>query len=166
MATTSPPKFYYFVQLGSKSWRIKTMSLKWKKLKSVTYLMELEKDNFVESVRDLPFSRLILLWGTYFSVFTHFTKQMISIYVFYLPFTNVFESSKYRCTRWEFQSWLKYVKCLWKRMSLYIWPLYDHFWPFICHLYVHLSQNWGSDGHFEVLNRSKSWLVQKLWPQM
>ena len=57
--------------------------------------MELEKDNFVESVRDLPFSRLILLWGTYFSVFTHFTQQMISIYVFYLPFTNVFESSKY-----------------------------------------------------------------------
>ena len=26
---------------------------------------------------------------------------------------------------------------------------------------MHLSQNWGSDGHFEVLNRSKIWLVQK-----
>ena len=36
------------------------------------------------------------------------------------------------------------------------WPFYDHFWPFFCQLYEHLSQNWGSDGHFEVLNRSKS----------
>ena len=28
------------------------------------------------------------------------------------------------------------------------------------------SQNWRSDGHFEVLNRSKSQLVQKLWHKM
>ena len=34
-----------------------------------------------------------------------------------------------------------------------------HFWPTIqC-----LSQNWGSDGHFEVLNMSKSKLDQNLW---
>ena len=51
----------------------------------------------------------------------------------------------------------------WKWMSLHIWPLYDHFWPFFRHMYVHLSQNWGSDGHFEVLNRSTFWLLQKLW---
>jgi hypothetical protein len=31
---------------------------------------------------------------------------------------------------------------------------------FFCHLYVHLSQNWGSDGHFEVLNRSKPQLYR------
>ena len=43
------------------------------------------------------------------------------------------------------------------------WQCYDHFRPFFCHMYVHLSQNWGSDGHFEVLNWSKFWLVQKLW---
>ena len=44
------------------------------------------------------------------------------------------------------------------------WPFYDHFWPFFRLLYVvHFSQNWGSDGHFEVLNGSKFWLVQKLW---
>ena len=42
-------------------------------------------------------------------------------------------------------------------------------WPFLaifCQLLRQLSQNWGSDGHFEVLNRCKSWLVQKLWPQL
>jgi hypothetical protein len=27
----------------------------------------------------------------------------------------------------------------------------------------HFFANWGSDGHFEVLNRSKSQLIQKLW---
>ena len=37
------------------------------------------------------------------------------------------------------------------------------FWPFFRHMYVHLSQNWGSAGHFEVLNRSYLWLVQNLW---
>ena len=26
-----------------------------------------------------------------------------------------------------------------------------------------LSQNWSSDNHFKVLNKSKSWLAQKLW---
>ena len=58
------------------------------------------------------------------------------------------------------------VKTVRKRMFLYKWPLYDHSWPFFCHMNVYLSQNWGSDGHFEMLNGSKSWLVQKLWPQM
>ena len=29
--------------------------------------------------------------------------------------------------------------------------------PYVC------SQNWDSDGHFEVLNMSRYWLVQKLW---
>ena len=32
------------------------------------------------------------------------------------------------------------------------WQCYEHFRPFFCHMYVHLSQNWGSDGHFEVLS--------------
>ena len=36
------------------------------------------------------------------------------------------------------------------------WQLYGHFQPFFCHMYIHLSQNWGSNGHFEVLNGSKS----------
>ena len=55
------------------------------------------------------------------------------------------------------------IKSVYKWMFLYKWPLYDLFWPFFCHMYVHLSQNWGSDGHFEVLNRSYLWLVEKLW---
>ncbi len=29
-------------------------------------------------------------------------------------------------------------------------------------VHKYLSQNWGSDGHFEILNRSQFWLVQKL----
>ena len=31
---------------------------------------------------------------------------------------------------------------------------------------IYLSQNWDSDSYFEVLNESKSLLVQKLWHKM
>ena len=62
------------------------------------------------------------------------------------------------------RSW--YIKTDRKWMSLYKWPLYNLFWPLFCHLYVHLSQYWGSDSHFEVLNGCKSEFGQKLWPQM
>ena len=55
------------------------------------------------------------------------------------------------------------IKSVWKRMFLYKWPFYDLFWPSFCNMYVNLSQNWGSDGHFEVLNRSYFRLVQTLW---
>ena len=41
-----------------------------------------------------------------------------------------------------------------------------HFRPFFWQLCDYISQNWGSDGHFEVLNRSKPWLIQKLWLKM
>ena len=43
------------------------------------------------------------------------------------------------------------------------WLFYHYFWPFSCQLYVYLSQNWSSDGHFDKLNRSKIWLVLMLW---
>ena len=56
-----------------------------------------------------------------------------------------------------------FVKSVYKWMFLYKWSFYDLFWPFFCKMYDHLSQNWGSDGHFEVLNRSYLSLVQKLW---
>ena len=36
------------------------------------------------------------------------------------------------------------------------WLFSDHFYPFFCQLHENLSQNWGSDGHFEGLNRSTS----------
>ena len=39
------------------------------------------------------------------------------------------------------------------------WLFYGYFWPFFRQLYVYLSQNWDSEGHFDVLNRSKIWLV-------
>ena len=55
------------------------------------------------------------------------------------------------------------LKTVSKWMSLYKLPLYDLFWPLFWYMYVHLSQNWGSDGHFEVLNRPYLWLVEKLW---
>ena len=56
-----------------------------------------------------------------------------------------------------------YVKSVYKWMSAYKCPLYDHSWPFFRHMCDYLSQTWGSDGHFEVLNRSYLWLVEKLW---
>ena len=61
---------------------------------------------------------------------------------------------------------LKDVKSVYKWIFLYKWPLYDHSWPFFCHMSEYLSQNWGSDGHFEVLNGSKFWLGQKLWHEL
>ena len=36
----------------------------------------------------------------------------------------------------------------WQKIATDKWPFYDHFWLFFHQLYVHLSQNWGSDGHF------------------
>ena len=62
---------------------------------------ELEKDNFIESVDDLPFMHLILLvllWGTYVSVYLVFSFYTFYLtndehYVIYLSFTKVFESS-------------------------------------------------------------------------
>ena len=70
---------------------------------------------------------------------------------------------KQRCLSQNYLLKKNCIKTVSKWMSLYKWPLYDLFWPFFRHMYVHLSQNWGSDGHFEVLNRSYLWLVQKLW---
>ena len=31
---------------------------------------------------------------------------------------------------------------------------YDHLWSFFRQLHEYLSQNWSSDGHFEMLNKS------------
>ena len=41
-------------------------------------------------------------------------------------------------------------------------PIYDHSWSFFCQLHKYISQNLDADGHFEVLNMSKSQLNQKL----
>ena len=69
---------------------------------------------------------------------------------------------------YKLETWKKepMIKSVYKWMFLYKWPLYDLFWPFFCHTCVYLPQNWGSDGHFEVLNGSKSWLGWKLWHKM
>ena len=61
---------------------------------------------------------------------------------------------------------LFHVKTVSKWMSLYKWSLYHLFWSFFHRMCVYLSQNWGSDGQFEVLNGSKSWLGKTLWPRM
>ena len=37
------------------------------------------------------------------------------------------------------------------------WAFYDHFWSFFSQLHNYLSQNLGSDSHFESLNMSKSY---------
>ena len=55
------------------------------------------------------------------------------------------------------------VLCAKNLTQLWFWPFYDHLWSFFHKLHFYPSQNWGSDGHFEVLNKSESWLDQKLW---
>ena len=81
-------------------------------------------------------------------------------------------SSKYRSQVWQCSK-LYIYKFL--SVDAIVWvktndnnncPFYNHFWPFFCQLYVCFSQNWGSDSHFGILNRSKIWLVQKLWHKM
>ena len=59
-----------------------------------------------------------------------------------------------------------HLKSVWKWMSLYKWPFYNLCWPLFCNMYVHLSQNWGSNGHFVVLNRFYLRLVKNLWHKM
>jgi hypothetical protein len=49
-----------------------------------------------------------------------------------------------------------------KRDNPKSWSFYNHFWPFFCQLHEYLSQNWGSEEHFEVPNLPKSQLAQKL----
>ena len=55
----------------------------------------------------------------------------------------------------------------WKRKTIILsfqkWQFFNIFWSFFCKLHKYLSQNWGSVGHFDVLNKSESQLVQKLW---
>jgi hypothetical protein len=46
------------------------------------------------------------------------------------------------------------------------WQFYDHFQAFFDQLYEYLSQNWGSDDHFDVPYESRLWLVQKSWHKM
>ena len=46
------------------------------------------------------------------------------------------------------------------------WQFYNYIRQFLCLMYVYLSQNWSSDGHFDMLNGSKFWLVQKLYYKM
>ena len=45
------------------------------------------------------------------------------------------------------------------------WPFYNHFLTIFCHMYVHLSQNWGSGCHFEMINGSKSWFFSWVMTQ-
>ena len=63
------------------------------------------------------------------------------------------------------------VQKLWHKVQIFPYPhlanskwwmaILRPFIPFFRQLCLHLSKNWGSDGHFEVLN-----LVQKLWHKM
>ena len=43
-----------------------------------------------------------------------------------------------------------------QKMATDIWQCNEHTWPFFANYNVYLSQNWDSDGHFEVLNKSQS----------
>ena len=86
----------------------------------------------------------------------------LAMKIFWHLQTNV-KSNDIAMKKFGTLSMVQTVKSVYKWMFLYKWPLYDLFWPFFCHVYDHLSQNWGSDDHFEVLNRSYLWLVEKLW---
>ena len=55
-----------------------------------------------------------------------------------------------------------YTPIRFKRDNLCVWPFYDHLWSFFCQLHRYISQNLGADSHFEVLNKSKLQLGQKL----
>ena len=48
------------------------------------------------------------------------------------------------------------------------WPFYDHFPPFFGNYMTifHKTEVQPVIGHFEVLNKSKPWLIQKIWLKM
>ena len=62
---------------------------------------------------------------------------------------------------YEFSTW-KYTPFRNKRDNLWVWLFYSHFWGIFCQPYRYLSKTFGADGHFEVLNMSKSLLDQRL----
>ena len=54
---------------------------------------------------------------------------------------------------------------IFKRRAENLFPINGHFknsLPFFCQLHICLSQNWGSDDHFEVLNVSRFELDQRI----
>ena len=62
---------------------------------------------------------------------------------------------------WVFQ-YSRNSQCLALLIDSFDIKLTIHIWPFFWHMYGHLSQKWGSDGHFELLNGSESWIL-KVW---
>ena len=60
----------------------------------------------------------------------------------------------------------KYTPFQKKRDNLLVWLFYSHFWGIFCQPYGYLSQIFGADGHFRLLNMSKSQLDPKLKAKM
>ena len=116
----------------------------------VTETETLKRDFFYQKMRKLKRG---LIFCVEFRELSHWTRNL-----------SPAERKVNVVTNWATD---KMKTILWFEMKLtHKWPFYDYFWAFFCHLYVHLSQNWASDGHFEVLHGSKSQLVQKLWRKM
>jgi hypothetical protein len=88
----------------------------------------------------------------------HFSTNCIFIF-----HKNEVQTVILRCLMGLSLDWFKSygLRCRWRphaclanfqKIATDKWPFYYHIWPFFCQLYVYLSQNWDSDGHFEVLN--------------
>ena len=90
----------------------------------------------------------------YFNPKTNLKIYYVFIYRLVCVFFIVYERN------WNASSFNIYSDSKWKAL------LSDNFmtiFSLFCHMHVHLSQNWDQNNHFDVLNGSQYWLVQKLW---
>ena len=117
------------------------------RLQSITYIHKLTKGsrffNLNEIVCFFNFYRLKTFLRILFRYITYISFDLLEL-VWSCGFTLIKSNIK------KLQ-----LKTDWKRMSLCKWQCYDQFWLFFWHMYVDLSQNWGSDGHYDILNWSK-----------
>ena len=105
-------------------------------------------------------------FGHFITISGHFFANYINIFHKAEVLMNIFRWQKYLNLNWikDYNrkhnfSWFHFFqfckKKKWKFMP-HKWLFYDHFWPFLVRLHQNLSQNWGSDGFFEVLGVSVS----------
>ena len=105
-------------------------------------------------------------FGHFITISGHFFANYINIFHKTEVLMNIFWCQKYLNLNWikDYDikhnfSWFHFFQfCKKKKWKFrpHKWLFYDHFWPFLVRLHQNLSQNWGSDGLFEVLGVSVS----------
>ena len=98
------------------------------------------------------------LWSFFCQMHIYFLQNLIAdgyfevLNMLKLNYIKSYKRKQKKICFYLFQFWKKKY---WKFMS-HKWPFFDRFGSFFFQLHENLLQNWGPDGHFEVLSMSKS----------